>query len=101
MDEYEIISTQDFEEEFENMYCYFKFFLKANKMANTFYQTIIDSIFSLKYFPKRYHKINNFSKNNKDIRKSIIKKYIIIYEINEQKRTSYYSTYILSESRII
>lgn len=101
MDKYKIIVTPDFEEELEKIYYYFKFFLKANKIANTFYQTIIDSIFSLEYFPKRYHKLYNYSKCDKDIRKLIIKKYIIIYEVNEQKRASYHSTYILSENKII
>lgn len=102
MNKYQIITTKEFEEELEKIYYYFLYFLKEIKLAKLFYSQIINSIFSLEYFPKRYNKVSNFlNYNNRDIRKLIIKKYIIIYEVNDILRTSYNSTYISSVLKII
>lgn len=102
MNKYQIITTKKFEEELENIYYYFLYFLKELKLANLFYSKIINCIFSLEYFPKRYHIISNFlNYKNRDIRKLIIKNHIIIYEVDDMLRTSCNSTYIPSVRKII
>jgi len=95
MNKYQIITTREFEEELDKICYYLFYFLKEIKIANNFYKQIIDKIVSLQYFPKMYHKISTyFNYNNRDIRKLIVKKYIIIYEVNDKLRSSYNVTYI-------
>lgn len=95
MIEYKVITTREFEEELDRIYCYLFYFLKEIKIAKNFYKQIINKILSLQYFPKMYHKISKcFNSDNKDIRKLVIKKYIIVYEVDDILRTSYNSTYI-------
>lgn len=102
MSKYKIVTTKDFEEELEKIYNYFLYFLKEPKIAKKLYNQIINSVTSLEFFPKKYYQIQEYSKlKNKDIRKMTIKKYVIIYEVNDTFRSSNYFTYIPPEVKII
>lgn len=92
---YKIIWSKTFKEELKKICNYILYTLQEPLTVKELYFRIITSLQSLEYFPKRYHKISNyFNSNNKDIRKLVIKKYIIVYEVDDILRTSYNSTYI-------
>jgi len=99
---YKIIWSKSFKKDLKGICNYVLYTLKEPLTVKELYFTIITSLQSLQYFPKRYYKISTyFNSNNKDIRKLVIRKYIIIYEVNDMLRRSYYSTYISSEVKII
>lgn len=78
---YKIITTSNFEIEFQKIYNYISFNLKEPLVARKFYSKIISSITSLNYFPERYPKFSDFKNHNSNIRKIIVNNYIIIYQI--------------------
>lgn len=92
---YKIIWSKVFKEELKKICRYILYTLKEPLIVKELYFRIITSLQSLEYFPKRYHKISTyFNYNNREIRKLIVKKYIIIYEVNDILRSSYNFTYI-------
>lgn len=88
---YVIIYTSLFQNELEEILKYIAFNLNSPYIAKSFYKEITDKLYSLQYFPDRYIKINYKSKV---LRKLLIHKYVVIYEINKNTRSSLYSTYI-------
>lgn len=84
MNNYSIHSTLSFEKEFEQTYNYIAFELKDPIAATNFFDTVINKIYSLQYFPKRYKKINIFSNKYIEIRQMPIDNYIVVYEINNK-----------------
>ena len=88
---YEIIQTHSFEQELDFIYNYIRFNLKEPTTAIRLYDNVIFKILSLQYFPERCPKIPTYKNNN--IRKLLINNYIIIYEVNSNTRSSFYSTY--------
>ena len=88
---YIIIYTSLFQSELERMLKYIAFNLDSPNVAKSFYKEITNKLYSLQYFPERYMKINY---KNKLLRKLLVHKYVIIYEINKNTRSSFYSTYI-------
>lgn len=90
MIKYKIITTKNFEEEFENLFHYLCFFLKEPPIAKRFYNKILFEISKLEYLPERNPKLLYFSnKYQKILRKILISNYIIIYEINYSKKEIY------------
>ncbi len=83
---YSINITPTFAKELDKILNYMVHNLKVSSIANKFNKKVKKSIFSLTYFPERFSKIFVSNKNN--LRKLIIDNYIIIYEINSNKRTS-------------
>ncbi len=88
---YEIKQTPSFEIELENIYRYLFFTLNEQNTAKNLLKTVIQKIHSLQYFPERFPHISDFK--NRNLRKLPINNYIVIYEVNNQTRTSFYSTY--------
>jgi len=77
-----IIWSPSFKKEFQKIYEYIAYNLNEPIIARRFYNEIIGSLNSLKLFPKRHPKILSSNKFPNDIRKFIIKKYIIFFSID-------------------
>ena len=88
---YIIRQTTSFEIELENIYRYLAFTLKEPNTAEKYLNMIIKRIYSLQYFPERYSKIHN--SKNRILRKMPINNYLIIYEVDNNTRSSFYFTY--------
>lgn len=91
---YNINWSPNFQKELGNIYSYINNVLNEHTTAVKLYDTIITEIYSLYYFPEKFPKIYNFKFKNRNLRKFIIKKFIIIYEVDKQKRWSFYFTYL-------
>lgn len=80
MRKYNIIWSPNFKRELESIYNYICNKLNAKIIADNLYNQIINQIYSLKYYPERYQKLNIKDEN---IRRLIVNNYIIIYKIND------------------
>ena len=87
---YQVKPTHTFKLELLNIIHYIKTSLNRPQNAIFIYNRILRKISSLKFMPERYVTINN---SNKNLRKVLIDKYIIIYETNNfnEKFLSYIS----------
>jgi hypothetical protein len=83
---YNINWSPNFQKELGNIYSYINNVLNEHTTAVKLYDTIITEIYSLHYFTEKFPKIYNFKFKNRNLRKFIIKKFIIIYEVDKQKR---------------
>lgn len=83
---YSINITPTFAQELSEIFDYMVYKLKVPNIANKFNQKVKKSINSLKFFPERFSKILISNKNN--LRKLVIDNYIMIYEVNSNKRRS-------------
>ena len=81
---YKIIITQTFENDFKKLFNYISFINYKSSYLKILYNQIMNAIYSLDLFPERYAKIHNqnISKKYSNLRKLLIDKYIIIYEVN-------------------
>lgn len=91
---YNIYLTSTFKKELNNIIYYLKNILNEELIANKFYKNVIKRISSLNSMPERYSKINGTYFKIRNLRKTLIDNYIIIYEVNQNVRTSFHSTYI-------
>ena len=90
---YKIRQTKQFELELRNLYNYLLFYLQEPITAERNLRKIIDKIYSLQYSPERFPKIITNNKDDRNLRKLSINNYIIIYEVNNKIRSSFYLTY--------
>ena len=87
MDKYLIKNTSCFNEELEKIYYYICFYLHSPKVANRLYNKIKNEILSLESSPERYSKIYDIKNiKNCNIRRLLVKNYIIIYQVDNIKR---------------
>ena len=86
INKYIIKLSPSFENELNNIYRYILFELKEPMIASKLYDKIKNTILSLECFPERYMKISDFNHKDRNMRKLIIEKYIIIYEVNKNIR---------------
>ena len=91
---YNINWSPNFQRELGNIYSYINNVLQEHTTAVKLYDSIITEIYSLNYSPEKFPKIYNFKFKNRNLRKFIIKKFVIIYEVDKQKRRSFYFTYL-------
>jgi len=77
----EINLTKTFREELNNIINYIKSSLKEPNIANVLHSKIIDSIYSLEFFPARFVKLNKY--NILNLRKLQVGKYVIIYLVDD------------------
>lgn len=94
INKYIIRPAPSFENELEKIYNYIAFKLKEPATAKNFYNQVTKEIYSLQYFPKRYMKIPIYKKRKREIRRLPFNKYAIIYEVDNNTRSSFYFTYI-------
>ena len=83
---YNINWSPNFQKELGNIYSYINNVLNEHTTAVKLYDTIITEKYTLHYLPEKFPKIYNFKFKNRNLRKFIIKKFIIIYEVDKQKR---------------
>ena len=86
MERYNIIWSPKARDDLQNIYLYIKDYFKEKNIAYKIIIKILNSVQNLIYFPERNIKIKFDSKDKKDIRKFVIKQYVIIYEINNNMR---------------
>ena len=86
MDKYKIISFPSFERELTRVYEYIKYLSGSKKIADKFQYTIKDYISKLDLFPERYARILISEKQKRNLRKIPIKKYAVIYEVDNIKK---------------
>lgn len=91
--QYQIKQTPMFEQELEDIYRYLTIKLKEPNIAINFYKKVMKKIYSLKCLPERYARIYDFRNKSRDLRKLFINDYIVIYEIDNDTRTNFHSTY--------
>ena len=72
MRKYNIIWSPNFKRELESIYNYICNKLNAKIIADNLYNQIINQIYSLKYYPERYQKLNGeyFQKKSRSFNKS-------------------------------
>ena len=92
IDKFEILPTDAFISEFEEFIYYIKRKLKQPVAAKKFYNLVTKEINSLQFMPERYKRIKTNYKS-RNIRRMLLNKYIIVYEVNKDIRASFYSTY--------
>lgn len=91
MIKYKIIPTPSYKQELALVYNYIYFKLKNPITAKRLYNNVKSKILSLQYFPERCSRIPIYKNNN--VRKILVNDYIIIYQVNTDTRTDFYSTY--------
>lgn len=87
---YKVVWLNSFKHELSRIYYYLSEILKEPSTANNFHKKIFKMLSTLSYFPERYPKMSF----DKDIRRMPIDKYIILYTVNHDTRTSIHFTYI-------
>lgn len=92
---YKIIWSPDFIKELDNIYEYVCSHFKEAKIATNLYIKIANGVSSLSFSPERHRKIDDIKrKNNFNLRRLPIDKYVIIYEVFLNTRTGSYFTYL-------
>ena len=88
---YEIEITEDCRYEIREIYKYISNNLVADNAAKRLMQKIRKNIYDLSLFPRLYTKIEKKDKRKRDFRKMVVDNYIILYTIDDSKKTVYIS----------
>ena len=81
---YKILISIKAKEDLKSIVFYIKNNLKEPAIAKKYAKIIKEEIMSLSYFPERNAIITDKSLINLQIRKTIVKNYIIFYKVNEE-----------------
>lgn len=90
INKYKVIWSEDFYNELERILEYLNYNLYSPITTRNFYIKILEKLSILKFFPNSHQKI---ILKDKTYRKLLVSKYIIIYEVNNDTRPSFYLTY--------
>lgn len=85
MKEYSVILQPQF---FEELDVILYFFQDSHMSKRKIYTEVRNTVSSLSIFPERYSKIND-KFNTKNVRKLPINKYVVIYEVDNEKDEVY------------
>lgn len=91
---YTIIWSPNARKKLQEIYNYIREISKESKIAKNVTDKILNSICDLRYFPERNVKIFTYENKSRNLRRCIIDNYIIIYEVNQNKRSGFYITHI-------
>lgn len=94
---YLVIQTLTFKKELNEALNYIAFKLNEPITSKKFYNNLLTKIYALHFFPEIYPKITY---KNKTLRKLPIHKYVVIYEVDNNTRSSFYSTYFSWKSKL-
>ena len=84
---YKVIATNDAKKEMKDIGNYISYILYEPIIAKKLIKKIQDGFLDLTYMPRKYRLLTR--KNNFEIRRSIVKNYIIIYQIEIKIKTVY------------
>jgi len=85
--EYDINITENAQKDLESIYFYISEELSENESAINTITEIKEKIFSLDIMPSRYALVNDLSLSKMGYRHVNVKNYIILYLVNEKKKT--------------
>ena len=88
---YEIEFTEDCREEIREIYQYISENLVAQVAAKNLMKKMKDAVMNLKENPEKYMRIERKDKNKRDFRRLIVNNYVILYTIDEDRKTVYIS----------
>ena len=88
---YEIEFTEDARDEIREIYKYISENLVAKQADRDLMRKMRNAIMDLAETPKLYMKIEKKDKRKRDFRRIVIDNYIILYTIDEDKKTVYIS----------
>lgn len=97
MNKYIITWSSEAKSELRYILDYFEFKLKEPRIAKKIYQMLLDAIAILEYFPEGYPKL---CFNNIVYKKLFVDKYVIIYQVFKNTRTSLHPTYFPQQSKL-
>ena len=86
LEKYNVKLSIEAEKDIQNIIIYIKDILKEPIIAKRYAQLIKNEIESLVYNPKRYAIIDNKKIKDLEVRKLIVKKYIVFYRVNEERK---------------
>lgn len=88
---YEIEFTEDCRDEIRDIYKYISENLKAEQAAKRLMKKMRDNIMALAESPEIYVTITKRDKRKRDFRRMVVDNYIILYTIDENRKTIYIS----------
>lgn len=88
---YEIEFTEDCRDEIEEIYEYISENLDAKIAAKNLMKKMRDTVMNLKENPEIYMKIERKDRKKRDFRRLVVNNYVILYTIDEAKKTVYIS----------
>lgn len=100
MNNYKIIWSPKANEDLKKIYFYIAHYLNEDEIAKNLINIILDSISKLNYFPERHSRICIFENNLKITRKLIVNNFIVLYQVDNNTRTSLYLTYFSWKSKL-
>ena len=77
----------------QNIHFYIEYYFKEKNIANKIVNRILNSISKLSYLPEKYVRLEDWKDKTKNVRKMKVNNYIIIYEVDKEKRPSLYFIY--------
>lgn len=98
MKEYKIIWSPKAYKDLDDIYLYISHHLEEKNIAKKLVKKILDEILKLNCSPERYEKIKE--KHEQNIRKMLVKNYLVIYEVDNDTRASFYFTHISWKSKL-
>lgn len=90
---YKIIWSPKARNDLQNIHFYIEYYLKEKSTAKKIVNRILNYISNLSYLPEKYVKLEDWKDKTKNVRKMKVNNYIIIYEVDKEKRTCLYFTY--------
>lgn len=93
MKKYKITWSPNANKDLENIHFYIEYYLQEKNTANNVVKKLLKSILNLSYSPEKYVKIQDFDDKTKNIRRMPVDNYSIIYEVDNNTRTSHNFTY--------
>ena len=96
--EYEVIFTKQAHKEIKEIYRYISKALFAENSAWKLMRALNSKISNIRIFPKMYRKIEI---QNKEYRRLVVRSYIIIYRVNEEKKKIYIVHIFYSKSNYL
>ena len=88
---YEIEFTEDCRDEIRDIYKYISENLKAEQSAKRLMKKMRDSVMALADSPEIYVTLPKKDRRKRDFRRMVVNNYVILYTIDENKKTIYIS----------
>lgn len=87
MDKYEIYVTDNAHKDLKGIHDYISLNLLEPNISKNIISEIDKTVLSLEIMPNRFEKVKNKYFSNRSVRKCFSNNYIILYSVNENKKT--------------